>query len=661
MTRHIDFYEANKHNLISIKKQMIRFHSSSRSQQRVPEGSSLPIYCPRHVPTESVQIISGRLYSNYVQVGYVNLNVRVCVSKTCLHQDYSHSKLDDAISKMIGAGLKVSAIAWNVSFMRQTAVPMESGEWDAWFEAMDSGHPELDDGVLGKLRCTCTVRAVQFILESAPDRKEQCQDAWRAIVDLLAKVSACGWFEKCDAPFQEEVQGLRAMSVVGTEMHHSSAENRGLAETFRKKTQSPAKLTMHFGKVLAQSPAGLQLSAALCEVLAAQEKLSGWEDDLKGAMEVHRLLPDFVQDGFLTKDFDIVVPIAAKVGEIQSKLASLLSASTDKFQSDNRKDIDLLKELQIKIAGMIREALSRRVFHKVPSLAAAIQWCVNGCVMQPNASNADWDCHVNAIIAAKSMVVPRTQFAKHVGPDLAKSLGEFASDFSKFLTAAEQFCCWLKDSQDGKNSESLSVFQAEAFVEFTKYFHPVSADGGLFTFAFTEIHPDGPSWAREMKSWLSKWSQQRVSAKLSSCKNFVGLVLQEGISASEICLESVTGSVDGDEEPASIRSSNRELSSVACTVCFHADLKHEFDFGDTKVDLQSLCAASIYLPCARYTASVRVVSEQMLTSSTLMQSQNVEDMKQPGVSRTESAVNLMTVLKRWTQAGNWGAPCSKHT
>ena len=79
MTRHIDFYEANKHNLISIKKQMIRFHSSSRSQQRVPEGSSLPIYCPRHVPTESVQIISGRLYSNYVQVGYVNLNVRVCV------------------------------------------------------------------------------------------------------------------------------------------------------------------------------------------------------------------------------------------------------------------------------------------------------------------------------------------------------------------------------------------------------------------------------------------------------------------------------------------------------------------------------------------------------------------------------------------------------
>jgi hypothetical protein len=121
-------------------------------------------------------------------------------------------------------------------------------------------------------------------------------------------------------------------------MHHSSAENRGLAETFRKKTQSPAKLTMHFGKVLAQSPAGLQLSAALCEVLAAQEKLSGWEDDLKGAMEVHRLLPDFVQDGFLTKDFDIVVPMAAKVGEIQSKLASLLSASTDKFQSDNKKD-----------------------------------------------------------------------------------------------------------------------------------------------------------------------------------------------------------------------------------------------------------------------------------------------------------------------------------
>ena len=558
---------------------------------------------------------------------------------------------------MIEAGLKVSSLAWNVAFMRQTAAPMDSGEWEAWLEEMELGHHKLSPAALSELRATCTTRAIMTILAGAPDVLEQCQDAWRAIRDLMAKVEKTDWFAALETSFQDEFHGLQSMIVVGCDMHHSTEEFQGKADAFKKRLQSQSSKSataMHFAKVLSQSSAGTQLSVAVCEVLAAQEKVSGWTDDLKGAMDILHGLPQIQQDAFLNKDHDITIPSASKLADMQAKLGSLLQSSTDKFQQDHKGDFVLLKRFQSDLANYIKVALAHRVFGKVPGLANAISWCLSGCSKQ---SDAEKQAHLTSIGQAKNAVTCRTQFLKHVGADYAKSLADFIGEFQKFLVSLEGFISWLEEAEDVKSSGSLSVFQNDRFRELIKYFNDCDGDAGgssqkSFAFSLATIHADGPAWTDALKSWLAKWSQERVIAKLSSCKDFVGLVMEEGCEIQKVCVETVTGTVDMDEDTASIRTAVRELSSIACTVCFHADLKKAFDFGDITIDLESLCATNIYLPVARHSAALISLADKLLGTSNI-QSGTVEELKQPGSSRTENAFNLLGMLKRWVEARIW--------
>lgn len=556
------------------------------------------------------------------------------------------------MSQMKAAGMAVSRNGWALSFVRQVSTPMDAGEWDDWLQAMADGHDQISHDDLRDLRCTCTVQAVLSLLQTAPERREQCQDAWRAMSELVEKITNAPWFEDCDQRFHEEVDGVGAMALVGSEMHHSSAELQEKAEQFRKKLQNPStKASMHFSKLLTQSTAGVQLSAAICEVLAAQEKISGWTEDLSSAYDAYNSLPALLQEHFLNKDYDIVVPSSAKVAEIQTKLGALLTASTGKFQSDNSDVFGKLTAFQSTIAGRLKSALANRVFCKFPALADAICWCMNGPTI---GSNAVFDGHISAIVAAKSAVGVRTQMAKWVGTDLAKSLNDYSSDFGKFLVAMENFCRWFRDAEEGgKNAGSLSVFLDEKFLEWTHYFQDSLLKEPL-KFNVGDMREKGPEWSEQMKTWLYKWSQKRVTASLSSCKSFVGFVLQEDVEIDQLCREPVTGSVDADEEFSSIRSSIRELANIACTVCLDKSSLTEFDFGESKIDLQSLCAASIYLPAARYTVAVLQVVEKMLKCSmkTALHSRSVDDIKTPGSSRTESASNLLGMSKRWIEAGS---------
>lgn len=547
---------------------------------------------------------------------------------------------------MIASSLCVTPAAWHVVFMRQCSLPMESSEWETWLEAMAEGHSKVETEDLAKLRCSCTVRAVQSIFDSAPDKREQCQDAWRAVVDLLEKVCKSEWFSKCERAFQEEVSSMKATVEVGSLMHHSTLESQKVADAFKKKLQSPSKGTMHFNKVLSTSAAGMQLNTAICEVLAAQEKVSGWTADLNSAVEQLEALPQLLQDHFLNKDFDVVVPFASKVSDIQNKLGSLLQNSTDKFRSENETSFDRLKDLQQRVAVMIKTALAKRIFCKVPSLADALSWIVNGCT---KGTVLDAENHLKAVQAAKSAVIVKTQFAKYVGPDFAKSLSDYIADFAKFFAVVDGFCNWLHDAEKDKQSASISCFQADAFVEWTKHFHELTK--GQFVFSISDAHADGPKWVNDMKVWLSAWSEARVTTKVASCQGFVNLVFQDDMDVEKICVESVTGAVDADEEMQSIRSAIREFSGVACTVCFHQDLKADFQFGETRLDLQSLCAANIYLPAARYTTAL-LGDCQKVAKCNSMQVQNLttEEIKNSGGSRTECATNLLATMKRWVQA-----------
>ena len=100
-----------------------------------------------------------------------------------------------------------------------------------------------------------------------------------------------------------------------------------------------------------------------------------------------------------------------------------------------------------------------------------------------------------------------------------------------------------------------------------------------------------------------------------------------------------------------------EFAAVACTVGFDGSVTEAFDFGDVKVDLASLCSSRIFLPAARHTAALLVSGSKVaartsnLTSS--LTSQSVEQVKhnvQSEGSRTESAANFLSAIKRWVEA-----------
>ena len=568
---------------------------------------------------------------------------------------------------MKNASLPLSSVAWHMCFMRKASVAMDAGEWDSWFETMTTGQAEIEDEQLPKLRCSCCVRAVMAILESAPDTRDASRDSWRAVVDLIDKVLAAEWLKECGDSFIAEVEAVRAMALVGVHMHHSDPKVLAQAEAFKRSLATSASknstaTTMYFAKILTQCSAGVQLSVAISEVTVAMEKVAGWTDDLESALATCKSLPDLPAEGFLSKDFDVTVPHAAKVADICAKLVALLSASTDRFQSENQQKIACLKEFQLKVALSIKSSLTRRVFLKVPSLQCAIAWSVNGCLFE---SNAQVDTHMVALAAAKSAVAVKNAFAKHVGSELTKCLLDYMASLGRFLGSLEKFCKWVRDAENDQNSASLAIFKADEFSEHVKWFHEhqqqqheASADqtsSHRFMFQLAGLHEDAPSWVSQMKAWLFKWCQGRLVARLSSSQEFAHMVLQKDVETKTICNIPVCGTVDADEDVNLVRDGSRELASICCTVCFHDDFKEEFDFGSGKVDMASLCCSSIYLPAARYTAAVIHASEKVSSSASiasLVQTQNVDQMKQSsGQSRTECSSQLLGITKRWIEAG----------
>lgn len=569
-------------------------------------------------------------------------------------KDYTHFQLNESIKQMKNAGLPIAPSVWHISFGRQTSVPMEAGEWEEWLQAMDLGIDEVENGQLSKLRCTASAEAVQSLFNGVPDRRELCQDAWRAVVDLINKITGAAWFATTDQAFQDELRGVALLTRVGFDMHHSTSEQQDAADAFKKKLQAGTKATMYFYKLLSQTCAGVQLNAAVCEVLAAREKVSGWIADLESSFETFRALPQLLEDHFLSKDFDIVVPSGAKVAEIQSKVGALLQSSTDKFQEDYKGKFDMLQKFQLEVAMKIKRGLARRVFCKVPSLSEAVAWCMKGCGRN---SNAQVDGHKAAITAAKTAVTSRTQLGKYVGCEIAKSLGEFTSNMAKFLSAMYDFALWREDV-DKDSTGSLSVFRLEPFLDWTKYFlideSPIKDQTGeIAAFRFVDLHADCVQWSKDFNDWLSNFVRDRVTTKLASCESFVGMLVNQSDS-KEICNQSITGAVDAEEELGALQSQFREMSTIACALCVDAASKENFAFGDIQIDLQTLCASAIFLPCARYTAGLLDVTEQLAKFSLALtvQSQDVESLKVPGKTRTECASDLLVMTKRWIQAGN---------
>jgi len=564
-----------------------------------------------------------------------------------LLQDYHPDKLNESINAMMSAGISVSTVAWHTAFMRQATIPMEAGEWDTWLVEMEAGHTKIQEDDLKTLRCSCAVRAIMFLLEATPDTKDQCRDTWRAILSLINKVLVTNWFKASPSAFQEELVNVKSLFVLGVEMHHSNQDEQVKAEAYKKALHtSSSKSSLYFSKLLTQSSAGVQLGVAISDVLVAGEKLAGWVTELRGAVESLSSLPELLEENFLNKDNDIVVPHSSKIAEISSKLLFLSQSSTDKFQAENEQDIKKLKDLQDTVAKSIQKAMAKRAFLKVPSLGQAISWVADGC---PEGS--DYASHVNALMISKTNVVVKTNFSKHVGADSAKLLQEFSNDFSKFLAGLEGFCSWVSDAN--KTEESLAVFSQDAFVEWVKFLQQDQDTSGQDNLKFfvSSIHPDGRSWHSRMKQWLVTWSQKRVLAKVASCKDFVGLVMQEEAEIEKICQESIVGTVDHEEEVGVVLASCREFSVVSTAVCFDESMCKPFAFEDLQIDMQTLTLARIFLPAARYTAALVVLGSKLACKKSAdLQSQSVDQMKQGGQSRTESATNFLCMTKKWVEA-----------
>ena len=564
-----------------------------------------------------------------------------------LLQDYNPDKLNESIKAMIGAGMTVSMVAWHTAFMRQVTIPMEAGEWDAWLVEMEAGHAQIAEDDLKTLRCSCAVRAVMSLLEATPDTKDQCRDTWQAILSLIDKILVTNWFNASPKAFQEEMVNVRSMFVLGVQMHHSNQEEQGKAEAYKKTFQtSPSKSSLYFSKLLTQSSAGVQLGVAVSDVLVAGEKVAGWQTELRGAVESLSALPELLEENFLNKDNDIVVPHSSKVAEISSKLLCISQNSTDKFQEENGEDIKKLKALQETVAKSIQKAMAKRAFVKVPSLGEAISWVADGCP-----AGSDYASHVNALVASKTIVLVKTNFSKHVGAESAKLLQEFSNDFSKFLAGLEGFCSWVAEAN--KNEESLAFFSQDAFVEWVKFLQQDQDTSGQHNLKFfvSSVHTDGLSWHSRMKEWLVTWSQKRIVAKVASCKDFVGLVMQEGVEVEKICQESIAGAVDHEEEIGVVVASCREFSVVSTAVCFDESMCKPFAFEDLQIDMQNLILARIFLPAARYTAALVVSGSKIACKKfTDLQSQTVDQMKQGGQSRTESTTNFLSITKKWVEA-----------
>ena len=397
---------------------------------------------------------------------------------------------------------------------------------------------------------------------------------------------------------------------------------------------------------MTQSSAGVQLGVAVSDVLVAGEKLAGWVTELRGAVESLSSIPELLEENFLNKDNDIVVPHSSKVAELSSKLFFLSQSSADKFQEENKGDNKKLKALQDIVANNIQKAMAKRAFLKVPSLGHAISWVADGC---PEGS--DYASHVNALVTSKTIVLVKTNFSKHVGADSAKLLQEFSNDFSKFFAALEGFCSWVAEAN--KNEESLAVFSQDAFAEWVKYLQQDqdTAKQSNIKFFMSSIHPDGLSWCSRMKQWLVTWSQKRVLAKVASCKDFVGLVMQEGVEVEKICQESIAGTVDHEEEVGAVLASCREFSVVSTAVCFDESMCKPFTFEDLQIDMQTVILARIFLPAARHTAALVASGSKLVCKrSTDLQSQSLEQMKQGGQSRTESAAIFLSMTKKWVEA-----------
>lgn len=215
---------------------------------------------------------------------------------------------------------------------------------------------------------------------------------------------------------------------------------------------------------MTQSSAGVQLGVAVSDVLVAGEKLAGWVTELRGDVESLSSIPELLEENFLNKDNDIVVPHSSKVAELSSKLFFLSQSSTDKFQEENKEDIKKLKALQDIVANNIQKAMAKRAFLKVPSLGHAISWVADGC---PEGS--DYASHVNALVTSKTIVLVQ----------------EFSNDFSKFFAALEGFCSWVAEAN--KNEESLAVFSQDAFAEWVKYLQQDQDTAKQSNIAFTRM------------------------------------------------------------------------------------------------------------------------------------------------------------------------------
>lgn len=572
-----------------------------------------------------------------------------------LREDHHPDKLEDALSKVVSQGVKVSQVIWHSIFARKTSLAVEAGEWETWLIEMASTPSEIDKAELVSIRKTCCLKAISHIMEASPDTRHQCQEAWAAAGGLIGKMLGTDWCtsDVMGEPFCGELKAVQSLLTVGEKMHYSSQTDIGDAEASLRKLQTKNN-NMVFGKILTASAAGAQLAAACSEVTAALKECAGWKDDLDAAMDAFSTLPSPLGQtmDFLSNQFEVTIPQGAKIAEVTSKLGTLLQKSTDKFQADNKDAMDKLKELQSNLFFKLKTALSMRLFSKVPTLADAFAWCTSGC----SSNDEEAKNHTNALVLAKAAVVVKFQFSKFIGADHATALGEYMAEYGRFITAMTTFSKWILDANQAEKAEDLSVFQAEALIDMVKYLLDATAgqSSDMKHFDMTQIHPNAPQWKKDVKAWLASWSQSRIERKLASCQDFVGAVLQEDFDPEKLCVEHVTGAVDAEEDHSTVKAVYQEFSSVSCTLCFDETMLKEFKFGEVMVDMQTLCAASIFLPAARYTTallqSAARVSLRKPIAKTFGEATTIDQLKQPSESRAESAKGFLNQTTKWLEA-----------
>jgi hypothetical protein len=355
------------------------------------------------------------------------------------------------------------------------------------------------------------------------------------------------------------------------------------------------------GSVFQQSfvvfSAGVFLLTKASEIIVAFKAMAGWSLDLQAAVSISQKLCKLEMPHLLNKDCDLSVPSQPRWVELSTKLACIEQASTKRFASENRDDIQMLKTKQRELAFAIKLAIQHRLANKFPSLGKALDIAfVSKDPLTTEATSFVATCFTEAAVGLPS----KLNFAKIVGPDSAASIQAFVTSAVQLLTCLA--CSWSWFAKVRYNDSAVDVFDLQG-LNVLGLLKEETCQDKKDALAHFDIVECVPSFTAEMRSDavydVAKYVSMQVRALVSSSGKFI-----EGLCLGWSHKDLLTADVVGEADCAMVGFDFKRAVKVHfATLC----PTFKFTGGTSEIDARSACLAALILPACKH--AVHLVTE----------------------------------------------------